>query len=277
MYPSALALLTLPAIAVAQAPALMSGVTLQSHQAIETAEYLVSEKLDGVRARWTGQALLTRSGHRIAAPDALTRNLPPVPLDGELWLGRQRFDALSALVRRADPADDLWQEVSFQLFDLPAHRGSFSERTEALAQIVAAVDNPHIQVIKQHRDLTRAQLDSRLGQIKQAGGEGLMLMHGSAHYIHGRSELLLKYKGYEDAEAVVVGYTEGKGKYDGMTGALIVETKSGVRFRIGSGLSDEERISPPPLGSTITYRYNGLTAHGKPRFARFMRLYSAEL
>lgn len=104
------------------------------------------------------------------------------------------------------------------------------------------------------------------------GGEGLMLHHREARYRAGRSEDLLKFKPYEDAEARVVGHTAGRGKYRGMLGALIVETPEGLRFRIGTGFSDSRRATPPPIGAWITYRYNGRTGNGVPRFARFLRV-----
>ncbi|HVU82071.1 MAG TPA: DNA ligase, partial [Rhodanobacteraceae bacterium] len=37
------------------------------------------------------------------------------------------------------------------------------------------------------------------------------------------------------------------------------------------GFSDADRADPPPIGSWISYRFNGVTATGLPRFARFMR------
>ena len=73
---------------------------------------------------------------------------------------------------------------------------------------------------------------------------------------------------------VVAGRTmgNGKGKYAGQVGALVVEREDGRRFRLGSGLSDRERASPPPIGSWVTYHYNGYTSTGLPRFARFVRI-----
>ncbi|HEX7047399.1 MAG TPA: DNA ligase, partial [Gammaproteobacteria bacterium] len=41
---------------------------------------------------------------------------------------------------------------------------------------------------------------------------------------------------------------------------------------IGSGFTDAERAEPPAIGSLVTYRYNGLTSNGVPRFARFLRV-----
>ena len=43
------------------------------------------------------------------------------------------------------------------------------------------------------------------------------------------------------------------------------------KFKIGSGFNLNERENPPPIGSTITYKYRGLTNSGKPRFATYWR------
>ena len=51
----------------------------------------MSEKLDGVRAYWDGAQFLSRQGNRYHAPDWFTAGLPDEPLDGELWLGRKKF------------------------------------------------------------------------------------------------------------------------------------------------------------------------------------------
>lgn len=266
-----------PAAIQAAAPTLMSATTLQDEQVLDLSAWLVSEKLDGVRARWTGQELISRRGYPIQAPAWFTANLPALPLDAELWLGPGRFDELSSLLRRADAPPEAWRSVQLVVFDLPAHPGPFADRARALAKLVAAVDNPHLRSIEQHSLNSRTELEQMLRRVIERGGEGLMLQHRDSRYQSGRSELLRKYKPYADAEAIVVGYTAGQGKYTGLVGALIVETDSGLRFRIGSGLSDAERADPPPIGSQITYRYNGLTRHGKPRFARFMRRFDPNL
>ena len=51
----------------------------------------MSEKLDGVRAYFDGQHFYSRQGNRFYAPDWFTQGLPPIPLDGELWIGRKAF------------------------------------------------------------------------------------------------------------------------------------------------------------------------------------------
>ena len=70
----------------------------------------------------------------------------------------------------------------------------------------------------------------------------------------------------------MIAHLPGKGKYEGMLGSILVETETGIRFKIGSGFSDQERQNPPPIGSTITYKFTGKTSNNIPRFASFMRI-----
>ena len=239
---------------------------------IEVASFLVSEKLDGVRARWDGRALWTRSGTRIDAPPGFTRGWPAQPMDGELWLGRGRFQAISDLVRALQRDDRAWRAVRFMAFDLPGDGSHFARRTLRLQAVVAAADSIHLEHIPQRHFTNRALLDAQLDAVMAGGGEGLMLQHALAPYRAGRSDTLLKLKQGRDAEARVVGYRPGKGKYAGMTGALLVEDAHGRRFALGSGLRDADRAVPPAIGSIVTFRYDGLTAKGTPRFARFQRV-----
>src|SRR5512145_1134011 len=90
--------LAMPVMAVAEAPAILLAEVYRDQ--IDVTRYLVSEKLDGVRAIWDGERLRFRSGRDIKAPAWFIAGLPKTPLDGELWLGRGRFEALSGIVRR---------------------------------------------------------------------------------------------------------------------------------------------------------------------------------
>jgi len=239
---------------------------------IEVSEYWISEKLDGVRGRWDGATLRTRGGQTVNAPGWFTAGWPSVPMDGELWIDRGRFDEVSAIVRSLTPDDDAWRQVRLMVFDLPDHPGPFEARVLRMRELLTAADIPWLQPVPQFRLRDAAELDVRLREVVAAGGEGLMLHHRAARYSPGRSRHLLKLKPYDDAEARVVGYAPGKGKYAGMLGALIVERPDGLQFRLGSGFTDAQRADPPPIGSWVTYRYNGLTANGLPRFPRFLRV-----
>ncbi len=258
-----------PVLAPMPAPMLASGF----HAGIDIADYLVSEKLDGVRARWDGRQLLTRAGNRIDAPAWFTTGWPPQAIEGELWIGHGQFQPVSELVRALQPDATQWRQVRFMAFDLPTSTQPFAERTRQLRTLVARAGVPQLQRATQRHFSDRAQLEAWLDAVVADGGEGLMLHHALAHYRAGRTDGLLKYKRWNDAEARVVGYRPGKGKYLGMVGALLVEDAHGRRFALGSGLRDADRARPPPIGARVTFRYNGLTAKGTPRFARFQRMH----
>lgn len=232
---------------------------------------LVSEKYDGVRAIWDGSTLRHRSGRVVPAPASFVSTLPATRLDGELWLGRGRFDALSAAVRRVVPREDEWARVSYMVFELPGAPGPFTARAERLKAVVAGARAPRVVCAPQHRVADRAELARMLDAVVAAGGEGLMLHLASAPYLGGRSDALMKLKPCLDAEAVVVGYRPGTGRNAARVGALEVESGDGRRFLVGSGLSDALRRAPPEVGSLVTYRHRDLTPAGLPRFATFVR------
>lgn len=275
----AIALLALcgSAAPAADAPPVQLAETYHLGEPLDLSAYLVSEKYDGIRAWWDGRQLLTRSGQVIASPPWFTTHLPSTALEGELWAGRGQFEAASGTVRKKIPDDAQWRKLRYMVFDLPRHPGRFAERLEALQAAVSAAGDPWLQAAPQTPIATMAELRQRFDAIVGAGGEGLMLHRRDSLYAAGRGRDLLKLKPYDDAEAVVVEHVPGKGKYQGLLGSLRVQRPDGMRFAIGSGLSDEQRRHPPAVGSTITYAYTGTTADGVPRFARFLRIRSEGL
>jgi DNA ligase-1 len=238
----------------------------------DVTRYWVSEKYDGARAIWNGHALHFRSGRPVPAPAWFTANFPTQPLDGELWLERGSFDRLSAIVRKQQPLDDEWRQVSYRVFELPDAPGTFTERIAQMREIIAAAQIPWLRPVEQFRVRDREDLQRHLSAILKNHGEGLMLHLADAPYVTGRSDVLLKVKPWLDTEAKVIGHVPGKGKYQGMLGALLLEMPDGRRFRLGTGFSDAVRRDPPAIGTQITYRYRELNKSGLPRFASYLRV-----
>ncbi|MGF1726166.1 DNA ligase [Photobacterium nomapromontoriensis] len=235
--------------------------------------YLASEKLDGIRAIWTGKQLVTRKGNLIHAPTWFTAALPDdMSVEGELWLGRKQFQSLSSIVLDTQPNDDQWKNVKFMLFDSPSTTGGFQDRLNILNQLVSTNSADFIQVIPQQTLLNSIDIDQFFTQVEQLGGEGIMLHHQDNPYQAGQSTGILKVKSHQDSEAIVVGYEPGSGKYVGMMGSVWVLTADNIRFKIGSGFRDVDRKKPPEIGSIIQFRYNGYTDRGIPRFARYVRV-----
>lgn len=248
-------------------------VMLANHydQHIDINEYWQSEKLDGVRAIWDGEHLYTRNGNRIYAPAWFTDPLPPIRLEGELWAGRDRFHVVQSTVLDTTPIDKAWIQIEFMLFDMPGAAGDYQKRYYNIIDWVKRINRKHIHYVEHYPIESEAALYMQLDNIDNEKGEGIMLRKITSRYQAGRSNDLLKLKRHHDAEAIVVGYKGGTGKYSGMMGSLLVHTEKGVQFYIGTGFTDEMRLDPPQIGSRITFRYNGYTQNGKPKFARFIR------
>ena len=256
----------------AEAPNLL--LARDAPDGIEPHGYLVSEKYDGVRALWDGKTLRFRSGLAVPAPAWFTAGLPAQPLDGELWLGRGRFELVSAIVRRKEAREGEWRALRYMLFELPGAAGDFAARSAALQRLVSVSRMEALVAVEQTTLPDRTALKARLDAVVREGGEGLMLHRADAPYQSGRSHTLLKLKPIHDADAVVIGHIGGRGKYAGRLGALWVRNANGARFALGSGFSDAQRADPPPVGTLVTYTYRGTTAAGTPRFATFLRVRS---
>jgi len=227
----------------------------------------MSEKLDGVRAFWDGERIVSRKGNAFFAPEWFRARLPKVPLDGELWAGRKQFQRCVSIVRSGGESQR-WKDISYVVFDSPGMGGSFEERTDKLRELLAQAEgatlHPHTRC--EGVDHLRAELR----RIEELGGEGLMLRQPGSRYEAGRSWTLLKVKSFFDAEARVVGHQAGAGRHEGRLGALLVQLENGTRFAVGTGFSDAERRNPPAIGSWITFRYQELTDAGVPRFPSYV-------
>jgi DNA ligase 1 len=248
--------------------------------ALDPALYWTSEKYDGVRGVWNGTELRFRSGRPVSAPAWFTAQLPREPLDGELWLGRGRFDELSGVVRKNTPIDSEWRQVRYMVFEQPPQaetvttESTYTQRLQRLQSIVKNTAWPSLMAVQQTRVANSQQLHEMLATTVAQGGEGLVLHLAAAPYQAGRTQAVLKLKPSLDTEATVVGYQAGQGKYQGLVGALKVRSPQGREFLIGTGLSDALRRQPPPIGSVVTYRYRDVTSTGLPRFASFMRMHT---
>jgi DNA ligase 1 len=238
---------------------------------IDPTGWWMSEKYDGLRGFWDGKKLWSRKGHPLQAPDYFLAELPKdVALDGELWMGRGKFEETISTVLAQTP-DERWRQVRFMVFDAPEAKGTFEQRMEFLRATLPA-KKAFAKPVPQERCQGAKHLLAERDRVVALGGEGLMLRQPESAYEARRSPTLLKVKPHDDAEATVTGHLPGKGKFAGKLGAVRVRTEDGREFSIGTGFTDAQRESPPAVGTVITYRYRGRTAKGLPRFPSFLRV-----
>lgn len=281
--------------------------------------------------------LWSRTGKVIHAPDWWLNYLPDIPLDGELWVTRGNFQDLTSIVSRLDGGDG-WRRVKYCVFDSPPFLTMFSDRKitvrdyefttngsmdwyhhnhsgsvrstsvkwtfEMVQRWLKCLDLGPIVILIDQERLSFSHFEAvktveeRLRDAPITGAEGVMLRKHSSFWVPGRSHTSLKYKPWNDDEAIVTGFTTGRetdkgSKLLGMIGALIVNYQE-KRLEL-SGLTDQERTFNEPwmrqwawqhpgkdvpenfegshfkVGDTITFRYRELSDDGIPKEARYQR------
>lgn len=168
---------------------------------------------------------------------------------------------------------------------------------------------PHTQkVMEGGREVVDRRLEEMMDSVIGKGGEGLMLRDPVSTWTPKRTSMLLKMKGVQDAEGVVVGYrwgerTELGSKLLGLMGSLRLRLDSGVEFDL-SGFTDAERVMDTcvggddsrelarecgmskagevvdtaaywnplfPTGTKVTFQYRELSREGIPKEGRYHR------
>lgn len=326
--------------------------------------WYMSEKLDGMRCFWDGgvsrnlpanevpwantakdaryrnqqyaTGLWTRYGNVIHAPDWWLDQLPPILLDGELWIGRKQFQQIVSIVKDLIPGPG-WEHIKYAILDSPPMNAIFADSEinvpnyrktfdgciewverksivqspplfsfeETYNYLRKNIDSPNCFVHEQEQlpfntKLTNNVIETKLEQVIEQGGEGLIFRRPVSTWEPNRSHNCLKFKPYNDDEGIVTGYIWGKetdkgSKLLGLMGALIINF-NGKRLEL-SGFTDLERgmittnqlqLSEPilhsgeevssdwynptfPIGSKITFRYRELSNDGVPKEARYWR------
>jgi ATP-dependent DNA ligase len=255
----------------------------------EPKKYLVEEKWDGFRGLVTFEdgkiAIRNRHGEdkgRMAnAPlvEAALRALADsepgfwdgTVLDGEL-VGPSWAETAHLLSGRGRSETGL----RFVVFDLPYFAGDdlrgrqLYERRLVLELTLAKVQAP----VELSQGLDPAA--DLAASIWARGGEGLIIKDFASLYMAGNRSAWSKIKKAQTTEAVVMGFQEGKGKYVGMVGAIILgQYRDGQLVEIArtSGMTDVERasLSAADINRVLEVEFQDRTADSlrHPRFLRF--------
>jgi len=266
----------------------------------------VSEKLDGIRAIWTGQQLLTRRGKSLNPPSQFLENFPShIALDGELFLKRKSFSETQSIVMNvSSPSIHEWEKLTYQVFDIPDSSQLTFEETQLLLKKYLPTKGP-IRLLEQTHLKSKEQVAKFHISILKQQGEGTMLRKPLSKYQFARTNVLLKWKAYLDPktqklvntmdhEARIVGYNYDYQKkltnnnqiryklrslqltWVNLDGLPIHESEhspnSYIEFNLSGGISqvekhgDYEKIYPK--GKIVKVLFQELSENLKPRFPR---------
>lgn len=271
--------------------------TLASPVDLETLKYPVycSPKFDGIRCIIRGGVALSRTLKPI--PNLSVRKLLtecPDNLDGELIIEGKTFNEIQSVIM----SEEVISEFTFVVFDV-IMEGEYLDRVEVLKEMKLPAFCRKVVPVELHNRV--ALEDYEKDCVEEWGFEGIMIRSGKGPYKFGRSTVkqgyLLKLKRFQDSEATIIGFVEmmhntnekvkderghskRSSKKEGMVpagvlGAFIVQTESGQKFNLATGLTAENRaeywkIKDTMLGKSVKYKFQEEGAKNLPRFPVFI-------
>jgi DNA ligase-1 len=272
--------------------ALGENATANILEKINTDEYLISRKLDGVRCitiikSKTDIRFYSRQNKEFFSCDIIKNCITftePMILDGEITVdnGGDNFKGVMQMIRKKEPM----KNCLYNVFDILTMEEFFSH--SGIVPLSARLErnfktcDKYIQTVKQY---PFSSLNKMKDRVKTEGWEGLILRR-DAFYIGKRSKDILKVKEFFTSEYCVLSIESGViqekvGTNFKDTIALknvVIDLGGGVTCSVGSGFSIEERKlyhkTPNKIvGKIIGVQYFEKSESGKLRFPTFLFLY----
>lgn len=267
----------------------------------EKPRILVTQKLDGMRCTTIKLGdkinLMSRSGQLMTGFVEIEhelRELPDGVYDGEILADLSidnSLDLFASTVSAARTKDTKKKNMTYNVFDYVKKveefvTGMFSEscaqRKQNLENILKKAHCNYIKYVEVLYDgeYNSDIIDKLLNKALSLQQEGIMLNIADAPYQKKRTTDILKVKKMNTVDLFVTNVFEGKGKYKGTLGGVVVEYK-GQPVGVGSGFSDIQRkmIWEHPesiIGKLIEVQYfeESKDKNGKPslRFPVFKKI-----
>ena len=147
--------------------------------------------------------MYSRTGKELKCPESYKLHLPPLALDGELWVKRGLQQ--SALQLSRSRSEDLWKSSTFCIFDAPNQNKPYEDRVQFLKKLQKDSNWPKfLSVVEPIQCKSREHLKEFMKEIIDMKGEGVMLREPQSLYEAGRSKSMRRYKEFKDTEVLVV-------------------------------------------------------------------------
>ena len=199
---------------------------------------------------------------------------PTVVLDGELYNHdfKDDFESIISMVRKTKPTDEARlksrENVQFHCYDLVDINMEFSLRNKWLSKNVPLSYCVHpvpTWIVNEDQAI-------KIHAVNLKNGYEGSIVRLDEPYQSKRSFNLRKFKDFQDAEANIVGYEEGKGKRIGTLGKFIMQDDDGNQFGCPPGkghnykdLADMLTNIHEYMGQRATFTYFERTKAGSYR------------
>ena len=257
----------------------------------------IQPKLDGVRcviqAEMDGTVIAySRTGKEWKNIDHILKELKPffykfpnIILDGELYNHdlKNDFEKIISLVRKTKPTEEHRLEskemVQFHCYDTIMEHMPFDQRIEFVMNELR--DSASVRTVETlQTDEANAHFIHTMN--KENGYEG-SIVRTNGTYQCKRSHNLRKFKDFQDAEAFIIGYEEGKGKREGTLGKFLMQDEDGNKFGCPPGkgynyqdMRDMLNNIHKYMGQTATFTYFERTKAGSYRHPLFKSIRNYE-
>ncbi len=252
--------------------------------------YYCSNKMDGLRSMFVyGSGLYTRQGKKIIGFDDLENELSQVcdqhnigAIDGELFSRDMPFEEIQGAVMRNKNIDPK-QKKQVKLFVFAVlkdfNRREIFKTTKEMVDVIDAIFKTKREyMVKVQSVLIKdSQVNEYHDKFAADGYEGIMLRSVDVSYDFKRSKHLLKFKKFLEEDFKMVDAFEGKGKYVGSLGGILVEgviDGKKITSEVGSGFDDSQRAEfwknrKKLIGSKVEIKFQGVTPDSSLRFPVF--------
>ena len=203
---------------------------------------------------------------------------PDVILDGELYNHdlRDNFEKIISLVRKTKPTDEDRLEASkltqFHCYDIIDEKLPFDQRNHFINQSLMLLGDSICIV---DTDMVFREDDARVYHARNLdkGYEG-SIVRTNGTYQCKRSHNLRKFKDFQDSEAKIINWVEGKGKRIGTIGKFVAVDANGNEFGMPvmdkfEYLQNNFKEMQGWVGKTATFTYFERTKAGSYRHPLF--------
>lgn len=256
---------------------------LQEHMSkFEMQDYVwLQPKLDGNRALInvnTGE-IYSRSRKLIISCPHISEDVKAFKdtgimwIDGELYSHELSFNEIQSIIRKSKNIDfEQSKKIYFNMFDFIS-RKSQDERMIYLNEMNKNIPSrKYIHIVESYK--VEANMNEILKyhqNFVNDGYEGTMVRFCNGGYEQKRSYTIFKYKDFEDAEFIIIGFMCEKNMPDKL-GSVILELENGDQFNARPAMTEEEREElwenqDYYIGKMATIKFQGVDEKtGIPRF-----------